>query len=231
MRLQDMVELRGGLCLPDVAKPQVGRLGKFACQSMDLWAIVHKGRTQATLTSEKGAAQSTSRQEKWSRGCRAPRSPFWHFAWLPLWQLAPRKPKKSFTLMTALLSPPSRPTPANTSKTIGRVSRAFRPAPALFISAIGRISGQSGLGPETKSKCAALRDRCRSGQEMTVPSLTGPSLTGPAFLQIAPQLDRTLWLFPSNPPIAGGIGNRASWASRWSVFPAVVLRMTWGQTC
>lgn len=134
MHPQDVVLGLGVVQAADVAAQQVQPLDKFACQSMPLWAIVDAGRSQAALTSRKGAAQSTPHQEKWSRGCRALKLQFWRFAWLPSWQLAPKR-KSRFTWTTARLSPPNRPTPANTSNTIGRGVRAFRPTPALFLSA------------------------------------------------------------------------------------------------
>lgn len=117
----------------DVAMPQGAAFHQFACQFRALWAIVHLGRTQAALTSHKGAAQSTLPANKWSRGCRALRSPFWHFAWLPSLQPAPRKQKKSFTSMSRFR--PSLSTPANTSNTKGRALWAALARPALFLSA------------------------------------------------------------------------------------------------
>ena len=221
MPLQDMVAPGTAACRPDVDKPQVGRLGRLACQSMDLWAIVHKGRTQATLTSAKGMAQSTSRQEKWSRGCRAPRLPFWHFAWLPLWQLAPRKPKKLFTLMTALLSPPSRPIPANTSKTIGRVCRAIVPAPALFLSVVNADPAKQPMG--TTAAWAS------DGPLACAETRSGPANL--AFSWLFARRYGKLWLFQPKHPIAGGTGNRGGWACASGVILAAAARMTWGQIC
>ena len=118
----------------DVAMPQAEAFPHFACQFRALWAIVNTGRTQAVLTSKKGAAQSTPPKNKWSRGCRALKSPFLHFAWSPSWRLAPRKQKKSFTSINRL-SRPSLFTPASTSKTKGRALWAVLARPALFLSA------------------------------------------------------------------------------------------------
>lgn len=125
----------------DVAMPQASAFPHFACQFRALWAIVNAGRTQAVLTSKKGAAQSTPPQNKWSRGCRALKSPFLHFAWLPSWRLAPRKQKKSFTSINRL-SRPSLSTPASTSKTKGRALWAALARPALFLSVSPRVSAE-----------------------------------------------------------------------------------------
>ena len=118
----------------DVAMPQGKAFGQFSCQFRALWAIVHVGRTQAAFTSHKGAAQSTLPANKWSRGCRALKLPFLHFAWSPSWPLAPRKKKKSFTSMIRPFRL-SRPTPANTSNCKGRALWAVLARPALFPSA------------------------------------------------------------------------------------------------
>lgn len=118
----------------DVAMPQAMAFTRFACQFRALSAIVKAGRTQAAFTSQKGAAQSTLPENKWSRGCRAPRLLFLHCAWLPSWQHAPRKPKTWFT-STSRPSRSSRRTLANTSKSIGRALWAVTARPALFLSA------------------------------------------------------------------------------------------------
>lgn len=121
--------------MADVAMPQATAFAHFPFQFRALWAIVHTGRTQAACTSHKGAAQSTLPAIKWSRGCRALRLPFWHFAWSPSWLPAPRKLKKSFTWTSRRLRP-SLSTPANTSKTKGRALWAVLARPALFLSAV-----------------------------------------------------------------------------------------------
>lgn len=117
----------------DAAGPQPMANSDFACQSGGLWAIVHSGRTQAVCTSGRGPACCTALQENRSRGCRAPRS-FCRCAWLPSWQLALASRKKSFTWISRFRS--SRPTPASTSKTIGRAFGAVQARPALFLSAV-----------------------------------------------------------------------------------------------
>ena len=124
----------GGVTRADVAMPQAAAFTRFACQFRALSANVKTGRTQAAFTSQKGAAQSTLPENKWSRGCRAPRSPFLHFAWLPSWQHAPRKPKTWFTSMSRPFRS-SRRIPASTSNTIGRALWAATARPALFLSA------------------------------------------------------------------------------------------------
>ncbi len=115
----------------DVAMPHGAAFREVSFQFRALWAIVHPGRSQAAFTSHKAAAQSTLPANKWSRGCRALKSPFWHCAWLPSWQLAPRK-KKSFTLTSRFRSSPS--TPANTNKLWARAlwAHSARPAPFLL---------------------------------------------------------------------------------------------------
>ena len=119
--------------MADVALPQLEAFDQFACQFRSLSASVKAGRTQAAFPSQKGAAQSTLPANKWSRGCRALKSPFWHFAWLLSLQHAPKKLKKPFTL-TSLRFRPSQYIPANTSNLIGRVLLAQEAAPALFLS-------------------------------------------------------------------------------------------------
>lgn len=240
MLLQDIVDWEAWSGRADVVGPQRVALGKFACQSMYLWAIVHAGRIQATLTSMKGAAQSTSRSEKWSRGCRAPRSPFWHFVWLPLWQLAPRKPKKSFTLMTAQPLPPSRPIPANTSKTIGRAGRAWMPAPALFMSdpccntASAEGHSQQGAGFAWAPGLAYGQDTnlnqnwsARCGQPLFSPCLPLP------LLRLAPRHRRqhqSRWQLPPNPPIPANISNPGGQACGRGP-AATAPREIWGRKC
>ncbi len=125
----------------DVAMPQAMAFPHFACQFRALWAIVNAGRTQAALTSKKGAAQSTLSENKWSRGCRALKSPFLHCAWLPSWRLAPKKQKKSCTSISRL-SLPSLSIPASTSKTKGRALWAGLARPALFLSASRVVSAE-----------------------------------------------------------------------------------------
>ncbi len=119
--------------MADVALPQLMAFDQFACQFRSLSSTVNVDRTQAVFPSQKGAAQSTPPVQKWSRGCRALKLPYWAFA-LPLsWQVAPRKPK-TWSTWTNRLSPPSRPTPANTSNTKGRALVGPTARPALFLS-------------------------------------------------------------------------------------------------
>jgi hypothetical protein len=122
----------------DVAVPQATVFAQFACQSGALSVIVDKGRTQATLASDEEVAQSTFPANKWSRGCRALKLPFLHCAWLAFWPLVPRKLKKSFTLISQLLTLASNQLkPANTSNTKGRAPSGLRVWPALILSASG----------------------------------------------------------------------------------------------
>ncbi len=140
---------------PDVAMPQPKAFAHFSCQFRSLWAIVHAGRTQAAFTSHKGAAQSTLPANKWSRGCRALKSPFWHCAWLPSWPLAPSRKKKSFT-STSRPFRPSLSTPANTSKFKGRALWAVLARPALFLSAPRRRSAKDFLHGLTRFASAGV---------------------------------------------------------------------------
>lgn len=144
MRTLNLVQVAGA----DVAMPQAVAFTRFACQFRALSAIVNSGRTQAAFTSQKGAAQSTLPENKWSRGCRALRSPFLHCAWLPSWQLAPRKSKTLFT-STSRPFRSSRRTLASTSNTIGRALWAAMARPALFLSARGDL--QNGAAADLTS--------------------------------------------------------------------------------
>jgi len=122
----------------DVAVPQAKAFAKISCQSRALWAIVNKGRTQATLASDEEVAQSALPANKWSRGCRALKLPFLHCAWLAFWPLAPRKPKTWFTLTSRRLTLASnQPIPANTSNFKGRAPSGQTAWPALILSACG----------------------------------------------------------------------------------------------
>jgi len=133
MKAQNLAAWAALQPMADVALPQLGAFDQFACQFRSLSARVHVGRTQAAFPSQKGAAQSTPPANKWSRGCRALSLPYWHCAWSLSWQVALRKPKTWFT-WTNRLSPLSRPTPANTSKTKGRALVGLTAQPALFLS-------------------------------------------------------------------------------------------------
>lgn len=152
MRTLNLVQAAGA----DVAMPQAVAFTRFACQFRALSAIVNSGRTQAAFTSQKGAAQSTLPENKWSRGCRALRSPFLHCAWLPSWQLAPRKSKTWFT-STSRPSRSSRRTLASTSNTIGRALWAATARPALFLSAVRAAAvGRAAVGQVVDAASANL---------------------------------------------------------------------------
>lgn len=150
----------------DVAMPQATAFTRFACQFRALSAIVNAGRTQAAFTSQKGAAQSTLPENKWSRGCRALRSPFLRCAWLPSWQLAPRKSKTWFT-STSRPSRSSRRTLANTSKSIGRALWAVTARPALFLSADPRRGDGRAVDETSANLLLVSRDRFAPGLWLT----------------------------------------------------------------
>ena len=167
--------------MADVALPQLWAFGEFSCQFRSLSASVKADRTQAVFPSQKGAAQSTPPVEKWSRGCRALKLPFWPFA-LPLsWLAAPRKPKTWFTSINRL-SPPSRPTPANTNNIIGR-AMGLSARPALFLSAAKAYQPSAATGLP-RAKRFALDLACAYGARDVnaanwsipcVPQLSSPS--------------------------------------------------------
>jgi hypothetical protein len=118
--------------LPDAVMPQSAPFSESSCQFLSLSAIVHAGRTQAVCTSRRGPACREALQEHRSRGCRARKS-FCRCAWLPLLQLAQVSPTMTSSMWTSLFRS-NRPTPANTSKTIGRAFGAVQARPALFLS-------------------------------------------------------------------------------------------------
>lgn len=118
----------------DAALPQAEALSEFSCQFGTLSAIVHAGRTQAACTSRRGSECFPTLQEHRRRVCRAPRS-FYRSAWLHSLQPAAALMKK-LSMWTSPPSRLSRPTPANTNKTIGRAKGAFGARPALILSAI-----------------------------------------------------------------------------------------------
>jgi len=196
MRPLDVAGSAGWGAAADVAVPQAAVLGDFSCQSGVLWAIVHAGRTQAAFASRWGSAQCTALQKYRSRGCRAPRSPFWPFAWLPSWLAAPRK-KKSFTWTSRRLRP-SRFTPVNTSKTEGRACGAM-PRPALFLSGFRRSDRIVSANFPFEVQCGlAVRDA--AGMAAPLCPRTQRSLTcGPLLsLPLSPLLRSRL--APSRPP-------------------------------
>lgn len=131
MQTQNLAAAPGAARAFDVALPQGQLFAQISCQFRDLSAIVHLDRTQAVFTSHKRAAQSTPSMNKWSRGCRALRSPYLRFALSASLPLAQRKLKKSY-MSTSRPLRSSRPIPANTSKFSGRVTVGSQPRPALF---------------------------------------------------------------------------------------------------
>jgi hypothetical protein len=123
-------------CVGGIAalQSQEGGLGQAVCLLREDSDKVNQGRTQAAFTSywgTEGMFPDATPQEYRSRGCRKAGS-FSPLASLHLQRLVRQRQKKSYMLM----NPPfrwSRPTPANTSKMIGRDAGRW-PAPALFLS-------------------------------------------------------------------------------------------------
>lgn len=99
----------------DVALPHLAIVTRLGCPFRAKSAMVRPDRTQAVFLLKRGlkGKMSPTLQEYWSRGCLRAHVLFSHFAWLPLWQLAQRKKKKSYSLMSRSQS--SQPIPANTS--------------------------------------------------------------------------------------------------------------------
>jgi hypothetical protein len=108
--------------VPDVAESQPAILANYPCQTRRQSARITLGRTQAAFASDEGCAIGHSVapfQEYRSRGCRRARKLSWPCAWLPLWQhVAVPSSLKSFMWTNRFRS--SQPTPANTSKSVGR---------------------------------------------------------------------------------------------------------------
>ena len=137
-----LVAKAGFVAARDAVLPHLTPFSESLCQFLALSTNVHAGRTQAVCTSRRGPACCEALQEHRSRGCRALRL-FCRWSWLPSWQLAPVMPKKTSSMWTNR-SRSNRPTPASTTKTIGRAKGAIAPRPALFLSgdpASGRLSG------------------------------------------------------------------------------------------
>lgn len=130
----NLAQTRPASTLADVALPQTYPFGEKSYHFGYLLANVQVGRTQAALTSQKGAAQSTLPQNKWSRGCRALKSQFLPCAWLALLPPAQKRQKKP-SMLTSLRLPANPSIPVNTSNLIGRVLLALVATPALFPSA------------------------------------------------------------------------------------------------
>ena len=146
-----LVEQRALPTRSDAAWPQAEALGKKACLFGDLSAIVHVGRTQAVCTSRRGPACCEALQEHRSRGCRAPKS-FCRSAWLPSWQLAVGRRMKTSCMWKIRPFRSSLPIPANTSKTIGRVSGSVGAPPALFLSSRTAGSKSWAKSPASRSE-------------------------------------------------------------------------------
>jgi len=121
MRAQDVGQRPPQANASDVAVPQRGSCGEFAFQFVHLSDIVNEGRTQAVFHASRGPGPTCALQEHRSRGCRAPRSPFWLWQWSLLRLVAPRKATRLFTSINRPL-PSSQATRANTSDLIGRVA-------------------------------------------------------------------------------------------------------------
>lgn len=203
--------------MADVALPQLWAFGEFSCQFRSLSASVKVDRTQAVIPSQKGAAQSTPPVEKWSRGCRALKLPFWPFALPRSWLAAPRKPKTWFT-WTNRLSRPSRPTPANTSNSIGR-ALGLMARPALFLSA-ARAYLSSATTDRSLANHFALGSASTYGAgkinaaNWSIPCVPQPSSPSSHFplSRLAPK-KKPQWSlhrprFLSSPPIPANISNR-----------------------
>ena len=163
MRTQNLAQAQSLARRADVAMPQAGALGIFACQSGALSAIVHTGPSDLAYVSQWGPAQGTALQENRSRGCRAPKSPYWPCAWSLSLRVAQRKLKKRFTL-TNRLSPPSRPSPANTSNPDGRALRAAQALPALSLSA----AAQAEIPHSSANRFASARGLAYLGRTIPV---------------------------------------------------------------
>lgn len=132
MPTPDMVLCGGAIGASDVAESQAANLLARPCQTQRQSARVQTGRTQAAFASEEGCAIGSSGatfQEYRSRGCRRARKLSWRCAWWPLWQLAALpKSLKSFMWTSPFRSSP--PTPANTSKSVGRAAEGSSARPA-----------------------------------------------------------------------------------------------------
>ena len=162
MRAQNVAQPQGQSRRVDVDMPQGQSLGKFACYSRRLWAIVHPDQSKVVYPSERGSAQCTALEKNRSRGCRALKSPFLHCAWLRSWQLAQSLSKKLFMWMNQP-SPRNQPIPASTSNHRGRVSGPLA-RPALFVfahrrSAICHLPGHHDFATAVRAAYAgALRN-------------------------------------------------------------------------
>ncbi len=203
-----MVSAPGAVAGYDAALPQDGALDKNSCQSGYLSAIVHTDRTQAVCTSRRGTACCTSFQEHRSRGCRAPRSPFCRWAWLPSWPPAQRpQRKKSFTSKSRLCRLTYR-TPASTSKTKGRALWAAMAQPALFLSAARQSGPCADIPTPTAERFEIRRAAAYAGRTAThfnrrFPCGLSPLLPclplPPSLLAPSPHPSPSRFLSPLNP--------------------------------
>lgn len=136
MKPQHLVAVRGNSQMRDVGKPHAANLHNSLCHSHMRQAIVLQGRTQAADTLHLGRVPGQSvkptQHKTRSRGCPRAQKPFLPFALLPSWQLAAANPSLKPSISKIRPFRPSRPTPANTSKTSGRAQGAFCAMPALF---------------------------------------------------------------------------------------------------
>ncbi len=133
MRPPDMVFLARNAARADVGRQQPPALGKIACLLALLSGILNQGPKKLALRSVWGLAQCTAPQKNRSRGCRAQNSPFWPLQWQHLCPPAPSQHQKKLSMSMSQPLRLSLPTPASTSKFLGRVLRAFVPTPALFL--------------------------------------------------------------------------------------------------
>ncbi len=131
MRARGPVFLTGQRLARDVGTPQVRNLVPSRCPWFPGSGKLSTGRIVVAVNAERGLAHAgadKAPQERWSRGCRRADVSFWSSLWLLPWLLAPRKKKKSWSLIRSRLS---RPKPANTSDLSARArqSRLTGPAP------------------------------------------------------------------------------------------------------
>lgn len=129
----------------DVTKPHTDNLHNILCPSAAEQGIISLGRTQAADISHLGRVTGQSGgpipQETRRRGCPRARKQFWRFAHLPFWQHAAAQKKLKLCISKIQQFRLSQLTPANTSKTAGRVQGALRATPALFLCRMPQIGG------------------------------------------------------------------------------------------
>lgn len=128
MQSQNVVILTGDSDAPDVGTPQAANLVRLTCHSVSRSGMVALGRAKSAVFNNlvPGVSDDNSGpQEGWSRGCRRAES-FWSWLWSPLWLLALRKKKLSWSSRSR--SSPS--TPASTSNNPERARRHALTGPA-----------------------------------------------------------------------------------------------------